>query len=123
VLNLAIFEWHTFNPVVGATQSLISSGRFSLIRDIELRVRLASWSGLYSELQQEETRAVEARDTVSDYVAREFPDYDCPVLLGDSTFMMLLNFKELEELEVLGDNDQIPESIQLILAATNPATL
>jgi len=54
---------------------------------------------------------------------REFPDFDCPVLLGDNTFMFLLALKELEELEVLSGNTQIPESIQLILDATDPASL
>lgn len=123
LLETAIFEWHTFDPLAGATQSLISSGGLNLVRDKALRIRLASWSGLFSELEKEEMRAVQGRDKVSDYVAREFPDYDCPSLLGDSTFKFLLRLREGEEEEVIEDNTQIPESIQQILDATDPASL
>jgi hypothetical protein len=43
------------------------------------------------------------------------------MLMGDGTFKRLLFLRQMEEFEVLNDNDQIPESIQLILAATGPA--
>ena len=94
-----------------------------MVSDKDLRIRLASWSGIFSELEEEELRAVQGRDRVTEYVAREFPDYNCPVLLGDSTFRFLLGLRQGEENEVIEDNNQIPESIQKILDATDPASL
>ena len=122
------FEWHTFNPVSGATQSLIASGELDLIQDAELRILLASWDGLNLDLAHDEIRTVDLRDKIAEYVAREFPEYfsesrdsTCRILVGDGTFRGLLELRRWEIVEVTTDNDEIPKSIEKILAATDPA--
>jgi hypothetical protein len=129
-IELAVINWHTFNPVSGATQSLIASGRLDLIQDEELRIGLASWAGLNLDLAHDEMRTVDLRDKIAEYVAREFPEYFsesqdsiCPVLLGDGTFRGLLSLRAAEIYEVTTDNDEIPKFIEKILTATDPATL
>jgi hypothetical protein len=122
-LETAVFHWQTFNPSVGATQSLITSGQIGLIRDDTLRVQLASWSGHYSDLVEDEMRTVAASDRITEYIAHDFPEFDCPALLGDKTFMFLLGLREFAEFTVIDENDRIPEVIQLILDAADPAKL
>ena len=126
-IDLASLNWHTFNAVSGATQSLIASGELDLIQDAELRVLLASWGGLNLDLAHDELRTVDLRDKIAEYMAREFPEYfsdssdsACPVLLGDGTFRGLISLRAAEIYEVTTDNDEIPKSIEKILAATDP---
>lgn len=122
-ISIATYEWHTFNPVAGATSSLISSGQLDLIGDDALRLHLSSWMGLYADLAHDEMRTVEARDRISEYVARELTEADCATFLSDNIYLAFLELRLLEENEVLSDNGQIPESIQAILSAIESAIL
>ncbi len=123
-------DWIPRVAPVNFSAEYIASGRLDLIQDEELRIRLASWAGLNLDLAHDEMRTVDLRDKIAEYIAREFPKYFsesqdsiCPVLLGDETFRGLLSLRAGEIFEVTTDNDEIPKSIEEILAATDPATL
>ena len=49
-----VYDYWTFDPSTGALNSLLTAGRLDLIQDINLRTRLAGWSGLLTDLQEEE---------------------------------------------------------------------
>jgi hypothetical protein len=49
-----VYDYWTFDPSTGALNSLLSAGRLDLIQNLELRTRLAGWSGLLTDLQEEE---------------------------------------------------------------------
>jgi hypothetical protein len=53
-----VFDWWTFDPSTGALNSLLSAGRLYLIQNPELRTRLAGWSGLLTDLKEEEASVV-----------------------------------------------------------------
>jgi hypothetical protein len=64
----ALFDYWTFDPSTGAIDSLLNAGQLDLIQNLELRTRLAGWSGLVSDYKEEEREL--------DYVAyREFGPY------------------------------------------------
>jgi hypothetical protein len=50
---LAFFSGETFNPKVGALNAALSSGTFMLIRNPDLRIELAAWSGLFEDAEEE----------------------------------------------------------------------
>ena len=50
-----LYSYFTFDPSSGALDSLISAGQLDLILNIELRARLAAWSGLVRDYKEEET--------------------------------------------------------------------
>jgi len=63
-----LFDYWTFDPSTGAIDSLLNAGQLNLIQNLELRTRLAGWSGLVSDYKEEEREL--------DYVAfREFGPY------------------------------------------------
>jgi hypothetical protein len=117
-LRVAILQWRTFNSIAGATRSLIDSGRLGIIRDTELRQRLAAWDGLVSDLSEDEARTLERRDALAEYVAVNVPSYDCPLLMSDDTFLSLLDLRRFEENEVFS-NAAVAETIEEVLAATS----
>ena len=48
------FSYYTFDPSTGALDSLLSSGELDLLLNLELRGKLAGWSGLMSDYKEEE---------------------------------------------------------------------
>jgi len=49
-----LYVYNTFDPPSGALDSLMNAGKLDLILDIELRTRLASWSGLVRDYKEDE---------------------------------------------------------------------
>ena len=49
-----LYGYHSFDPPSGALQSLITSGQLGLIQNIDLRTRLASWSGPVLDYKDDE---------------------------------------------------------------------
>lgn len=48
------FSYYTFDPSTGALDSLLSSGELDLLLNMELRRKLAGWSGLMNDYKEEE---------------------------------------------------------------------
>ncbi len=67
-----LFSYYTFDPSSGALDSLLSAGQLDLILNMELRSRLAGWSGLIRDYKEEEREV--------DYVVyRELIQYLRPI--------------------------------------------
>ena len=129
-ISVAVFHWKTFNPVRGATSSLIASGRMSLISDRALRNHLASWDGLVSDLAHDEQHAVEQHSALWDYIALNRPEYialdrpetDCRDLVGDLSFKSLVTHRWAAESEILSEYKDVLGAIDRILAKTESFT-
>jgi len=52
---IEVYSYWSFDPATGALNSYLSTGRLDLIQNLELRTRLASWSGLLTDLDEEES--------------------------------------------------------------------
>ena len=126
-LRVAVYRWQTFDPATGETELLIASGRLALIRDANLRRRLASWSSLVSDLVEDEARAVVRRDAMVDFIAMNAPtraldvsELECRTLLSDARFRYLLQARLLAEREPLTEeNRRVEHAIVEILGATS----
>jgi hypothetical protein len=118
VIFVATIHWKTYNPIRGATASLIASGRMSLISDRTLRNQLAAWDGLVSDLAHDEQHAMEQRAALVGYIALNLPDWDCHELVSDASFIVLLNLRQFAEEEILSEENRISEAVDNILAKT-----
>lgn len=75
-----------YNPATGALAATIGSGRLSLIRNVELRNRLAGWNAVISDLVlDEQTR----RDSVTHAIRPAFAEFG---IGGDSETMTQADF-------------------------------
>lgn len=126
-LQVAVYRWQTFDPATGETELLLASGRLALIRDADLRRRLASWSSLVSDLVEDEVRAVARRDAMVDFIAMNAPTralqvsaLECGMLLSDARFRYLLQARLGAEREPLTEeNRRVEHTILEILDATS----
>lgn len=69
-----VFDWFDYTPKPGASNNLINSGNLNLIQNTELRNLLTIWSGVESELEDDELLAINySQNIIIPFLAKNYP--------------------------------------------------